>query len=407
MKGDTGVETPQVPAGVSLEDRLRHLEESNLFLVEEKRRAQTESRFYKDELESLKRETRRLLAELEKARTPPLIVGIVEDLLQDDRVVVKASTGPNFVVPVAESVVRKDLVPGARVSLTQNNLTIVGILPPSKDPHVMAAEVVERPRTRYSDVGGLSETIEELREAVEYPLTRPQMFTDLGIEPPRGVLLIGPPGTGKTLLAKAVAGETNATFIRVVASELVQKFIGEGARKVHELFVLAREKAPSIIFIDELDAIGARRTDESTASNREVERTLMQLLAEMDGFDPRGEIRLLAATNRPDILDPALTRPGRFDRTIDVKKPTLPGVEEILKIHMQKMRTSGDVLLPTLAKELQMATGADIKAICTEAGMAAVRRGAREVASIDFAAALGKYIRKELPTQKAPAVMYS
>ena len=406
-KGETDLEATALPTGLSLEERLRHLEESNLFLMEEKRRALTESRFYKDELESLKRETRRLLAELEKARTPPLIVGIVEDLLQDDRVVVKASTGPNFVVPVAESVTRKDLVPGARVSLTQNNLTIVGILPPSKDPHVMAAEVVERPRTRYADVGGLQETIEELREAVEYPLTRPQMFTDLGIEPPRGVLLIGPPGTGKTLLAKAVAGETNATFIRVVASELVQKFIGEGARKVHELFVLAREKAPSIIFIDELDAIGARRTDESTASNREVERTLMQLLAEMDGFDPRGEIRLLAATNRPDILDPALTRPGRFDRTIDVKKPNVPGVQEILKIHTTKMRISADVMLGIVAKECQNATGADIKAICTEAGMAAVRRGAREVANVDFVAALGKFVRKELPTQKAPAVMYS
>lgn len=395
-----------MPAGLSLEERLRHLEESNLFLLEEKRRAQSESRFYRDELESLKRETRRLLAELEKARTPPLIVGIVEDLLADERVVVKASTGPNFVVPVADGVNRKDLVPGTRVSLTQNNLTIVGILPPSKDPHVMAAEVVERPRSRYADVGGLQETIEELREMVEYPLTKPHLFVDVGIEPPKGVLLTGPPGTGKTLLAKAVAGETNATFIRVVASELVQKFIGEGARKVHELFVLAREKAPSIIFIDELDAIGARRTDESTASNREVERTLMQLLAEMDGFDPRGDIRILAASNRPDILDPALTRPGRFDRTIEVKKPSSEGLVEIFKIHTRKMHVGSEVRVDLLAKECANATGADIRAICTEAGMNAVRRGSREVSPGDFSVALAKYIRKELPTQKAPAVMY-
>jgi proteasome regulatory subunit len=404
---DSEVGSSTLPAGLSLEERLRHLEETNLALLEEKRRAQSETRFYRDELESLKRETRRLLSELEKARTPPLIVGIVEDLLADDRVVVKASTGPNFVVPVAEGVERKDLVPGTRVSLTQNNLTIVGILPPSKDPHVMAAEVVEKPRTRYSEVGGLRETIEQLREAVEYPLTKPQLFIDVGIDPPKGVLLIGPPGTGKTLLAKAVAGETNATFIRVVASELVQKFIGEGARKVHELFVLAREKAPSIIFIDELDAIGARRTDESTASNREVERTLMQLLAEMDGFDPRGEIRLLAATNRADILDPALTRPGRFDRTIEVTKPNVEGVAEILKIHTKRMRVDKDVAVDELAKQCQAATGADIKAICTEAGMAAVRRGSREVNQADFDHALSKFIRKELPTQKAPAVMYS
>ena len=401
------IEQPTIPSGLSAEDRLRHLEESNLFLMEEKRRAQTESRFYRDELESLKRETRRLLTELEKARTPPLIVGLVEDLLADDRVVVKASTGPNFVVPVADAVNRKDLVPGCRVSLTQNNLTIVGILPPSKDPHVLAAEVVDRPTHRYADVGGLQTTIEELKETVEYPLTKPELFAQIGVEPPKGVLLIGPPGTGKTLLAKAVAGETNATFIRVVASELVQKFIGEGARKVHELFVLAREKAPSIIFIDELDAIGARRTDESTASNREVERTLMQLLAEMDGFDPRGEIRIIAATNRPDILDPALTRPGRFDRTIEVHRPNLEGLTEIFKIHTRKMKLGSEIDLPLLAKECALASGADVKAICTEAGMSAVRRGAREVAGPDFSHAMTKFIRKELPTQKAPAVMYS
>src|SRR5687768_11695771 len=195
---DSEVGSTTLPAGLSLEERLRHLEETNLGLLEEKRRAQSETRFYRDELESLKRETRRLLSELEKARTPPLIVGVVEDILADDRVVVKASTGPNFVVPVAERVERKDLVPGTRVSLTQNNLTIVGILPPSKDPHVMAAEVVERPTNRYSDVGGLGSAIEELREAVEYPLSRPQLFAEIGIDPPKGVLLIGPPGTGKT-----------------------------------------------------------------------------------------------------------------------------------------------------------------------------------------------------------------
>lgn len=404
---DAAVEAVPEHAGTTLQERLRLLEVSNVSLLEEKRRAQSESRFYRDELESLKRETRRLLGELEKARTPPLIVGVVEDLLADDRVVVKASTGPNFVVPVAEGVDRRELLPGTRVSLTQNNLTIVNILPPSKDPHVLAAEVVERPRSRYVDVGGLQETIEELREAVEYPLTKPELFANVGIEPPKGVLLIGPPGTGKTLLAKAVAGETKATFIRVVASELVQKFIGEGARKVHELFVLARERAPSIIFIDELDAIGARRTDESTASNREVERTLMQLLAEMDGFDPRGEIRILGATNRPDILDPALTRPGRFDRTIEVRRPDSGGLVEIFKIHTRRMRIGKDVDLGLLAREGQSATGADIKAMCTEAGMSAVRRGAAEVANVDFAHALTKFVRRELPSQRAPAVMYS
>lgn len=392
---------------MSVESRLRSLEESNLFLLEEKRRAQSESRFYKDELESLRRETKRLMAELEKARTPPLIVGVVEDVLADERLVVKASTGPNFVVPVAEHVNRKDLVPGTRVSLTQNNLTVVGILPPSKDPHVMAAEVVERPKFRYAEVGGLEGPVEELRETVEYPLTRPEVFSRIGIDPPKGVLLVGPPGTGKTLLAKAVAGETNATFIRVVGSELVQKFIGEGARKVHELFTLAREKAPSILFVDELDAIGAKRTDDSTASNREVERTLMQLLAEMDGFDARGEVRIIGATNRPDILDPALTRPGRFDRIIEIKLPTPSGLVDIFKIHTKKMKLEGDVDLGWFGGQVVGGTGADIRAVCTEAGMNAVRRGALKVARRDFEGALGKYIRHELPSQRAPAIMYS
>lgn len=403
---DSSVEAPPTTP-LTLEGRLRSLEESNLFLLEEKRRAQSESRFYKDELESLKRETKRLLAELEKARTPPLIVGIVEDILADERVVVKASTGPNFVVPVAENVNRKELVPGTRVSMTQNNLTVIGILPPSKDPHVMAAEVVEKPKFRYSDVGGLGSAIEELREAVEYPLTRPEVFSNIGIDPPKGVLLVGPPGTGKTLLAKAVAGETKTTFIRVVGSELVQKFIGEGARKVHELFTLAREKAPSIIFVDELDAIGAKRTDESTASNREVERTLMQLLAEMDGFDARGDVRIIAATNRPDILDHALTRPGRFDRVVEVKLPTAPELAEIFKIHTRRMKLETGIDLAPLAGQCTGGTGADVKALCTEAGMNAVRRHASVVGRSDFEAALHKYVRHELPTQRAPPVMYS
>lgn len=403
-EGETSVDREPT---LTPESRLRTLEEANLFLMEEKRRAQSETRFYKDELESLKRETRRLLAELEKARTPPLIVGIVEDLLSDGRIVVKASTGPNFVVPVADQVNRKDLVSGTRVSMAQNNLTVIGILPASKDSNVMAAEVIERPAIRYKDVGGLGGCIEQLRESVEYPLTRPEVFATLGVEPPKGVLLVGSPGTGKTLLAKAVAGETKSTFIRVVGSELVQKFIGEGARKVHELFLLAKEKAPSLIFIDELDAIGARRTDDSTASNREVERTLMQLLAEMDGFDVRGDVRILAATNRPDILDPALIRPGRFDRTIWIQPPTAEGIAEIFKIHASTMKLDPAIQLVDLARQCAGATGADIKAICTEAGMNAIRRDARNIAMQDFQIAFEKFLRRELPTQNAPPTMYA
>lgn len=395
------------PSDFTAEQRLQELESTNITLREERRRALSDIRYYKEELNALRRETRRLLSELEKARTPPLIVGVIEDILEDDRVVVKASTGPNFVVPIADHVERSVLEVGARVSLTQSNLTLIGVLPASRDPSVSTAEVLERPEVRYKDIGGLKDTVESLREAVEYPLTDPGRFKKLGVHPPKGVLLLGPPGTGKTLLAKAVAGETDATFVRVVASELVQKFIGEGARKVHELFQLARDKSPSILFIDELDAIGARRTDEATASNREVERTLMQLLAEMDGFDPRGEVRILAATNRADILDPALTRPGRFDRIIEVPLPDETGLVDILKIHTKGMRMGKDVDMDAVVRRMKDATGADVQAVCTEAGMRAVRRKAASIRMQDFDGALAKYARNELPTQGEAGVMYS
>ncbi|MEA3136023.1 MAG: proteasome regulatory subunit, partial [Thermoplasmata archaeon] len=218
----------------------------------------------------------------------------------------------------------------------------------------------------------------------------------LGVTPPKGVLLRGLPGTGKTLLAKAVANATDATFIRLVASELVQKFIGEGARRVHEVFQLAKEKAPSIIFIDEIDAVGARRTDDGTSSNREVERTLMQLLAELDGFEPRGDVRILAATNRADILDPALLRPGRFDRVIDVPLPTPEAVQQIFHIHTKGMTLAKDVDLKAVVDKIGAVSGADVQAIATEAGMRAVRHEREAIEQSDFLAAVKKYEKGEL-----------
>ncbi|MCL2334193.1 MAG: AAA family ATPase, partial [Candidatus Methanoplasma sp.] len=251
-------------------------------------------------------------------------------------------------------------------------------------PVVTGAEIVEKPDISYEDIGGLAKQMLELREAVEDPLLRPELYAKVGIEPPKGVLLVGPPGTGKTLMAKAVANATNATFIRFVGSELVQKYIGEGARLVRELFELAREKAPSIIFIDELDSVGAKRMDVATSGDREVQRTLMQLLAELDGFTPTSDVKIIGATNRPDILDDALLRPGRFDRIIEIGLPDVEGRTQIFKIHMSHMSIDKAINPRKLAEVTDTASGAEIKSICTEAGMLAIRDGRDTVTERDF-----------------------
>jgi proteasome regulatory subunit len=390
-EGDVAEAVPGKP-----EERLAHLQSRNAELRDEKRKATTEVKHLREEVRGLTREVQRLTVELEKVKHPPLVVGSVLDTLVDGRVVIKSSTGPNFVVPVADFVDRAKLTPGTRVSLSQANLTVVGILPSSKDSLVLATEVVKKPNVSYKEIGGLEDCIRQVREAVEYPLTKPELFKKLGVTPPKGVLLRGLPGTGKTLLAKAVANATDATFIRLVASELVQKFIGEGARRVHEVFQLAKEKAPSIIFIDEIDAVGARRTDDGTSSNREVERTLMQLLAELDGFEPRGDVRILAATNRSDILDPALLRPGRFDRVIDVPLPTPEAVQSIFLIHTKGMTLAKDVELKAVVDRIGSVSGADVQAIATEAGMRAIRHERDAIDQSDFLAAVKKYEKGEL-----------
>jgi len=356
-----------------------------------------ERRLYKIDAERmrLRQEIIQLRKELEVLRQPPLIAATVLETLEDGRVIVRSSTGPNFVVYVSNNVPRDKLVPGAHVALSQKTFAIVEILPSPEDPFVRGMEVEEVPPVTYNDIGGLREQIREVRETVELPLTHPHLFEEVGVEPPKGVLLCGPPGTGKTLLARAVAHETKATFIRVVGSELVQKFIGEGARMVREVFNLARKKAPSIVFCDEIDAIGSRRLDVGTSGDREVQRTLMQLLSIMDGFDPRGDVRIIAATNRPDILDPALLRPGRFDRIIYFPLPDRDAREEIFRIHTRRMKLDSDVSLGVLAEMTENATGADIKAICTEAGMFAIRNFRVKVKFKDFEQAIEKVLKRK------------
>jgi proteasome regulatory subunit len=341
------------------------------------------------ETESLRKELNYYKSELEKLLSPPLIEAIVLDVLEDKRVIVRSTSGPNLVVNVSDNVNLSKLRPGVQVALNQRGSTIVEILPNREDPLVKTMEVEERPNVRYSDIGGLSRQIQELREVIELPLKNPELFKELGIQPPKGVLLYGPPGTGKTMLAKAVAAESNATFIHVVASEFAQKFVGEGARIVREVFELARKKAPSIIFIDEIDAIGAKRVDLGTSGEREIQRTLMQLLAELDGFHPLDNVKIIAATNRVDILDPALLRPGRFDRLIEIPLPDVGARKEIFNIYIKKMKVRlEDFDLERIARMTEGFSGADIRNVCTEAGYITIREGRREITFSDFVRAI-------------------
>jgi proteasome regulatory subunit len=382
-------------------NRIRQGYSQRIHWLEDKKRS------LENEKLALDREVRRLRSELERLKTMPLIIGTVVDLLPNGRVVVKSSTGPQFVVNTSQFIEDEALTPGSRVAMNQQSFAVVDLLPVEKDPAVLAMEIEEKPEFSYNDVGGLADQITEIRETVELPLLRPEAFEKVGIDPPKGVLLYGPPGTGKTLLAKAVAHETNSVFIKLIGSELVRKYIGEGARLVRELFKLAKEKAPSIVFIDEADAIGAKRLESSTSGDREVQRTLMQLLAEMDGFSPRGDVRIIAATNRPDILDPAMLRPGRFDRLIEIPLPTYEGRIEIFKIHTRKMSISPEVSLEDLASRTDSATGADIKAICTEGGMFAIRENRDMVTLTDFERAITKVIGKIEGRKEATGLMYT
>jgi proteasome regulatory subunit len=353
-----------------------------------------EKKFLEAELKRLQIELERTKRELNRMRAPPLLLGYVEDVLSDKKAVVKSTTGPSFVVGLSEFIAPTKVKAGARVALNKTTLAVIGVLPESYDPSVIAAEIITKPGVSYEDIGGLESQILEIKETVETPLLNPDIYKKIGIDPPKGVLLIGPPGTGKTLLAKAVANNTNATFIRTVGSELVRKYIGEGARLVREMFDLAKEKAPSILFIDEIDAIGARRQDASTSGDREVQRTLMQLLAEMDGFDPLGNVKIVAATNRPDILDEALVRPGRFDRIIDIPAPNEDARVQIFRIHTKKMNLK-DIDYLVLSKKTNNMSGADIKAICTEAGMFAIREKRDYITMYDFEKAIKKVSTQE------------
>lgn len=298
-----------------------------------------------------------------------------------------------FVVGLGEKVASADIEEGIRVGVDRQKYRIHLPLPPRIDPTVATMAVEEKPDVTYADVGGAKEELEKLREVVELPLLQPERFVNLGIDPPKGVLLYGPPGTGKTLTARAVANRTDACFICVIGSELVQKYVGEGARMVRELFNLARSKKACVLFIDEVDAIGGARGDEGAHGDNEVQRTMLEIVNQLDGFESRGNIKVLMATNRPDTLDPALTRPGRLDRKIEFGLPDLEGRTQIFKINARSINMDRGIRFELLARLCPNCTGADIRSVCTEAGMFAIRARRKSVSEKDLLQAITKVVK--------------
>jgi proteasome regulatory subunit len=352
------------------------------------------------------KEIQRLQQENAHLRRTPLFIASVIEVGDGGMVILRQHGNNQEVLTKPSDEIMQKLTLGTRVAVN-NSLAVVKILEKPADVRARVMEVIEAPNVDYADVGGLDKEIQEVVETVELPLTQPELFASVGIEPPKGVLLYGPPGTGKTLLAKAVANKANATFIRMSGSELVHKFIGEGAQLVRDLFQMARDKAPSIIFIDELDAVGSRRTHDGTTGSAEVNRTMMQLLSELDGFTDRGNVRIMAATNRIDMLDPAILRPGRFDRIIEVPLPDERGRDAIFKIHTRKMTMEPDVDMNEVVADTEGTSGADIKSIVTEAGMFAIRRRARSVCKNDFDQAIEKVLKKETPVETPSSTVYA
>ncbi len=370
----------------ALQERLDVLESQNEEMRDKLLDANAENNKYQQKLERLTHENKKL-------KQSPLFVATVQEITEEGVIIKQHGNNQEAVTEVTEEM-REDLDPDARVAVN-NSLSIVKTLDNETDVRARVMQVTKSPEVTYSDIGGLEEQMNEVRETVEMPLESPEMFTKVGIEPPSGVLLYGPPGTGKTMLAKAVANQTDATFIKMAGSELVHKFIGEGAKLVRDLFEVARQHEPAVLFIDEIDAIASKRTDSKTSGDAEVQRTMMQLLSEMDGFEDRGEIRIIAATNRFDMLDRAILRPGRFDRLIEVPTPGQEGREQIFKIHTRDMNVADDVDFEHLSIETGNASGADIKAICTEAGMFAIRDDRTEIRMEDFLDAQEKIKQEE------------
>ena len=354
----------------------------------------TMEEYVKDEQRNLKRELVRAQEEVKRIQSVPLVIGQFLEPIDQTTGIVGSTTGSNYVVRILSTIDRELLRPGSSVALHRHSNSLVEVLPPESDSSIVMMSQSERPTETYQDIGGLDVQKQEIREAVELPLVQADLYHQIGIDPPQGVLLYGPPGTGKTMLVKAVANATTASFIRVVGSEFVQKYLGEGPRMVRDVFRLARENAPSIIFIDEIDAIATKRFDAQTGADREVQRILLELLSQMDGFDQGSNVKVIMATNRADTLDPALLRPGRLDRKIEFPLPNRREKRLIFQTICGRMNLSPDVDLEDYVSRPDKLSCAEIASVCQAAGLQAVRKNRYVVLPGDFDEAFKQISKK-------------
>lgn len=386
-KGPTGFsKTPTIVPNAKCKLRLLKLERVKDFLLLEEEFIRNHEVFKPhEERDQEERE------KLEELRGTPLAVGTLEELIDDNHAIVSSSVGPEYYVNILSSVNQDLLEPGTAVLLHNKTMSVVGILADDADPMVSVMKVEKAPLESYADIGGLEDQIQEIKEAVELPLAHPELYEDIGIKPPKGVILYGEPGTGKTLLAKAVANQTSASFLRVVGSELIQKYLGDGPKLVREMFRVADDLSPTIVFIDEIDAVGSKRYDSSSGGTREIQRTMLELLNQLDGFDERGDVKVIMATNKIESLDPALIRPGRIDRKIEFPLPDVKTKRHIFNIHTSKMTLAEDVDLEKFIMSKDDLSGA----VCTEAGMLALRERRMKVCQEDFVKAKEKALYRK------------
>ncbi|KAJ3479529.1 hypothetical protein NLI96_g8998 [Meripilus lineatus] len=373
--------------------KLLKMERIKDFLLMEEEFIQNQERLKPETTREDKNEEDR--TKVDDLRGTPMAVGTLEEIIDDDHAIISTASGPEFYVSIMSFVDKDLLEPSCQVLLHHKTQAIIGVLQDDTDPMVSVMKLDKAPTESYADIGGLETQIQEIKESVELPLTHPELYEEMGIKPPKGVILYGVPGTGKTLLAKAVANQTSATFLRIVGSELIQKYLGDGPKLVRNVFRVAEEHAPSIVFIDEIDAIGTKRYDSTSGGEREIQRTMLELLNQLDGFDTRGDVKVIMATNKIETLDPALIRPGRIDRKIEFPLPDIKTKRHIFRLHTSRMNLSEDVELEEFVTAKDDLSGADIKAVCTEAGLLALRERRMRVTKADFTTAREKVLYRK------------